>query len=279
MFKRTILALSVVALTVTAIARAQESATITMRSGDKVSGELMDLSGVGFTVRVNGAERQIPQNDVAVIDFGGSMSDADWAKIPGSRPTVILRSGESVPGRLTDIGGSSPLRLTITGRGGTRDIASNEVSHIVLARPANAPAAGSSSSSDSTNANLASATGGGIVVSARQPWTATGMTVKRNDTYSINANGEIQLSGDASDVATPFGSKSGRKATNAPVPTAPAGALIGRIGANGQPFAIGSGVTIKMPGDGQLFLGINDDGFADNRGEFRVDIGRTTTRR
>ena len=32
MFKRTILALSVVALTVPAIARAQESATITMRS-------------------------------------------------------------------------------------------------------------------------------------------------------------------------------------------------------------------------------------------------------
>lgn len=279
MFKRTMLALSVVALTVPAIARAQESATITMRSGDKVNGELMDLGGVGFTVRVNGAERQIPANDVAVIDFGGSsMSDADWAKVPGSRPTVILRSGEAIPGRLTDIGGSSPLRLTITGRSGNRDVSSSEVSHIVLARPANAPAA-SSGSSGSTNANLAPATGNGIVVSARQAWTATGMTVKRNDSYSINANGEVQLSGDANDVATPFGSKSGRKAANAPLPSALAGALIGRIGTNGQPFAIGSGVTIKMPGDGQLFLGVNDDGFDDNRGEFRVDISRPNARR
>jgi hypothetical protein len=279
MFKRTILALSVVALTVPAIARAQESATITMRSGDKVSGELMDLGGVGFTVKVNGAERQIPANDVAVIDFGGSsMSDADWAKIPGSRPSVILRSGEVIPGRLTDIGGSSPLRLTISGRSGNRDVSSSEVSHIVLTRPANAPAA-SSGSSDSTNANLASATGSGIVVSARQGWTATGMTVRRNDSYSINANGEVQLSGDANDIATPFGSKSGRKAANAPLPNALAGALIGRIGPNGQPFAIGSGVTIRMPGDGQLFLGINDDGFDDNRGEFRVDISRANARR
>lgn len=278
MFKRTILALSVVALTFPAIARAQESATLTLRSGDKVSGELMDMSGVGFTVKVNGTERQIPTNDVAVIDFAGSsMTDADWNKIPGGRPTVILRNGEAVPGRLVDIGGSSPLRLSIRGRSGDRDINSSEVSHIILSRPSNAPAA--SSGSSSTDANLAPATGSGIVVSARQAWTATGMTVKRNDTLSFNATGEVQLSGDANDVATPFGSKSARKATNAPLPSVLAGALIGRIGSNGQAFAIGSGVSIKMPADGQLFLGVNDDGFDDNRGEFRVDIGRANTRR
>lgn len=278
MFKRTILALAVVALTVPAIARAQESASITLRSGERLNGDLMDLGGVGFTVRVNGTERHIPTNDVAVIDFGGSsMTDADWAKVPGSRPTVILRSGEAIAGRLVDIGGSSPLRLSIRGRSGDRDVSSNEVSHIILSRPSNAPGA-SSSGSGSTDANLAPATGSGIVVSARQAWTASGMTVKRNDALSFNANGEVQLSGDSNDVATPFGSKSGRKATNAPLPSVLAGALIGRIGSNGQPFAIGSGVSIKMPGDGQLFLGINDDGFDDNRGEFRVDIGRTTRR-
>jgi hypothetical protein len=122
---------------------------------------------------------------------------------------VILRSGEVVNGRLVDIGGSSPLRMTIRGRSGDRDLASNEISHVILARPSNAPAA--SSGTSSTDANLAPATGSGIVVSARQGWTSTGMTVKRNDTLSFNASGEVQLSGDANDVATPFGSKSGRK--------------------------------------------------------------------
>jgi hypothetical protein len=277
MFKRTILALAVVALAIPAIAQAQEGATLTLRSGDKVSGELMDMSGVGFTVKVNGTERQIPTNDVAVIDLGGSsMSDADWAKVSGDRPTVILRSGEVVNGRLVDIGGSSPLRMTIRGRGGDRDISSSEVAHVILARPSNAPASASGSGS---NADLAPATGAGLVVSPKQPWTATGITVKKDQTLSFNVNGEVQLSGDANDVATPFGSKSGRKAPNAPLPNVLAGALIGRIGANGQPFAIGSGVTIKMPADGQLFLGVNDDGFDDNRGEFRVDIGRANTRR
>jgi hypothetical protein len=274
MFKRTILALAVVALAIPAIAQAQEGATLTLRSGDKVSGELMDMGGVGFTVKVNGTERQIPTNDVAVIDLGGSsMSDADWAKVTGDRPTVILRSGEVINGRLVDIGGSSPLRMTIKGRDGDRDVSSSEVAHVILARPSNAP--GQSSS----NANLAPATGAGLVVSPKQPWTATGITVKKDQTLSFNASGEVQLSGDANDVATPFGSKSGRKAANAPLPNALAGALIGRIGVNGQPFAIGSGVTIKMPADGQLFLGVNDDGFDDNRGEFRVDIGRANTRR
>jgi hypothetical protein len=277
MFKRTILALAVVALAIPAIAQAQEGATLTLRSGDKVSGELMDMSGVGFTVKVNGTERQIPTNDVAVIDLGGSsMSDADWAKVTGDRPTVILRSGEVVNGRLVDIGGSSPLRMTIRSRGGDRDISSSEVAHVILARPSNAPASASGSGS---NADLAPATGAGLVVSPKQPWTATGITVKKDQTLSFNVNGEVQLSGDANDVATPFGSKSGRKAPNAPLPNVLAGALIGRIGANGQPFAIGSGVTIKMPADGQLFLGVNDDGFDDNRGEFRVDIGRANTRR
>lgn len=281
MLKHTILALSVVALTWPTIAQAQESAALTLRSGEKINGELMDMSGVGFTVKVNGAERHIATNDVAVIDLGGgSMSDADWAKIPGGRPTVILRSGEVVNGRLVDIGGSSPLRMTIRSRSGDRDLASNEISHIILARPSNAPASTSTSGDDSSsNPNLAPATGAGLLVSPRQAWTSTGIVVKKDQSLSFNANGEVQLSGDANDVATPFGSKSGRKAPNSPLPNVLAGALIGRVGANGQPFAIGSGVTIKMPADGQLFLGVNDDGFADNRGEFRVDIGRTNTRR
>jgi hypothetical protein len=62
------------------------------------------------------------------------------------------------------------------------------------------------------------------------------------------------------------------------VPSALAGALVGRIGPNGQPFGIGSGVSVPMPAAGQLFLGINDDGLDDNQGEFRVDITRTNRR-
>jgi hypothetical protein len=49
-----------------------------------------------------------------------------------------------------------------------------------------------------------------------------------------------------------------------------AGALIGRIG-NGAPFAVGN-QTITAPASGVLFLGVNDDQHADNKGNFQVVI-------
>ena len=267
MVKRTLLALAA-AVTFAGVAQAQESATITLRSGEKLTAQLVDLGGSGFTVRVNGAERQIPTGEVSVIDFtGSSATDADFAKLSEGQQ-VVLKSGASVSGQLYDIAGTSPLRITLKTASGEREFSSNEIGRIVLSRPANGVA------TSGTNPNLASPTGAGISVSPRQPWTATGITVRRGEMVTFNASGEVQLSTDTNDVATAFGAKSGRKATNAPLPNVLAGALIGRIGANGQPFAIGSGVSVPMPAAGQLFLGVNDDGFEDNQGEFRVDISR-----
>ncbi len=273
MLKGTILALAIAVPMFSGVAQAQENATLTLRSGDKISAQLIDLGGVGFTVRVNGAERQIPANDVAVIDFtGGSMSDADWAKVPEGQQVVLLRNGDTVNGQLYDIGGTTPLKITIRTPSGEREFSSNEIGRIILARPANTVA------TTGNKAALAPATGSGISVTPKQPWTATGLTVRKGEVLAFNATGEVQLSGDQNDIASPFGSKTGRKAANAPVPNVLAGALIGRIGTNGQPFAIGSGVSVPMPAAGQLFLGINDDGLDDNQGEFRVDITRTNRR-
>jgi hypothetical protein len=269
MLKRTLLALAA-AVTLAGVAQAQESATITLRSGEKLTAQLVDLGGSGFTVRVNGAERQIPTGDVSLIDFtGGSMTDADWAKVPDGHQ-VVLKNGQTVNGQIYDIGGTSPLRITFKTASGDREFSSNEIGRIILSRPSNAVA--------TSGSNLTAPTGSGISVSPKQAWTATGITVRRGEVVTFNASGEVQLSGDSNDVATAFGSKSGRKATNAPLPNVLAGALIGRIGSNGQPFAIGSGVSVPMPAAGQLFLGINDDGFEDNQGELRVDITRTGRR-
>jgi hypothetical protein len=274
MFKRTILALAIAALTFSGVAQAQENATFTLRSGEQLSGQLMDLGGVGFTVKVNGVEKQIPTNDVAVINFaGGSPSDADWAKVSNGQQVVALKSGDTVSGQLYDVSGSSPLKITFKTASGDREFSSNEIARIILSRPANTVA------TSGNNAALAPATGSGISVSPKQAWTSTGLTVRKGEVLTFNASGEVQLSSDQNDTATPFGSKTGRKAANAPVPNVLAGALIGRIGANGQPFGIGSGASVPMPAAGQLFLGINDDGLDDNQGEFRVDITRTTNRR
>jgi hypothetical protein len=268
MWKRTVLsAFCAAALLVTGTAYAQESATLTLRNGDKVSGQLMDLGGVGYTVSVNGTERHIAQNDVAVIDFGGgSMSDADWAAFNGTSK-VILRNGQSFDGSLYDIGGSSPLRLTIRTANGEREVASNEVARIVIARPNNIAVATSGTGIANTPA-----VAGAVTVNANQPWTSTGISFKKGQRINLAITGEVQLSDDVNDVANAFGAKSGRKIANGLIQNGPAGALIGKMGANGAAFPIGGATYIIAPADGVLFLGVNDDGFGDNRGNYQVVV-------
>ena len=268
MLKRTVLsAFCAAAMLVTGVVYAQNSATLTLRSGEKLSGDLVDLGGVGYTVRVNGNERNIPQNDVAVIDFtGGSMSDADWAKFSGGTQ-IVLRNGQTIDGQLIDIGGTSPLRLSIRTGNGERDLSSNDVARIVMSRPDNVAVAATGTT------GVAAATPsvpGAITVQGNQPWTSSGRTVRRGQSLTFTSTGEIQLSEDPNDLADANGAKNARYAANAPMKQVLAGALIGRIG-NGAPFAIGN-QTISMPAAGVLYLGVNDDGFADNKGNFQVVI-------
>jgi hypothetical protein len=269
MVKRTVLsAFCVAALLLTGAAYAQDSATLTLRSGAKVSGSLVDLGGVGYTMRVNGTERQIPQNDVAVIDFtGGTMSDADWAKFNGTSQ-IVLRNGQTIDGSLYDIGGTSPLRLTIRTSNGERELSSSEVARIVISRPENAvPTTGIGVIPDTP------AVSGAVTVQANQTWTSTGITVKRGQRVSFTTTGQVQLSDDVNDIANGNGATSGRKAVGAPVPAAAAGALVGRVGTNGAAFPIGHGQqSVVMPAAGVLYLGVNDDQVADNRGNFQVVI-------
>jgi len=277
MFKRTIFALAVAGVAYVGALQAQENATLTLRSGERIAGQLVDMGGSGFTVRVNGQERQIPTNDVSVIDFaGGTMTASDWSKVTGGTQIAVLRNGDTISGSLYDIGGTSPLKLIFKTINGDRELSSSEVSRVVLSHT-EAAAAAVGTAGGAGSANLAPATGNGIVVSAKTPWTPTGLTVRRGEVLTFNTTGEIQLSTAADDVAGSAGAKSQRYATNSPLPRAFAGALIGRIG-NSAPFPIGNQTSIPMPGAGQLFLGINDDGFDDNAGEFRVEIGRTGRR-
>lgn len=271
MLKRTVLsAFCAAAMLVTGVAYAQNSATLTLRSGERLSGDLVDLGGVGYTFRVNGNERQIPQNDVAVIDFvGGSMSDADWASFTGTSK-IVLRSGQSIDGQLTDIGGTSPLRLSIRTAGGERDLSSNDVARIIISRPDNVNVA-TGTSGAGTGVAATPAVAGAVTVQASQPWTSTGIVVRKGQRLTFQTTGEVQLSDDANDTATPNGSKSARYAANAQMKQVLAGALIGKIG-NGAAFAIGAQPTIVAPASGVLFLGVNDDGFADNKGNFQVVV-------
>jgi hypothetical protein len=253
---------------------AAQSATLVLRSGERIGGELVDMGAGGLTFRVNGQNRQYPTGQVAVIDFAGGGTNFNRSELDQvGDGGVVTTSGETVKGRLYDVGGSEPLKITIDlPGGGTREYRSTELKRIYLARPS-----GSTTSTGTTQPTTSTtATGATSVrIPATTQWVDTGLTVRRGESVRFNASGQVQLSSDSNDTATPAGSRSGRRPAGGPMPQVLAGALIGRIGPV-QTFGIGNQTTaLSMPADGRLFIGINDDNVNDNHGEFQVEIMRT----
>jgi hypothetical protein len=240
-----------------------ERATLVLRSGERISGELVDLGGVGFTFRVNGQERTYKRNEVARIEFRGDANLPAGAQVSGGQHAVLMTDGTVVVGRLSDIGGSAPLKLMVDTASGQRELSSSQVRAIHFVSPGGGQG--------TTGVMPTIPEGSGIVVPANQRWIDTGITVREGQQVSFNARGEIQLSADTTDRANPSGSLKHRRGVG-PLPGELAGALIARVGPM-APFGIGiSAQNVRMPASGRLFLGINDDEVSDNQGGFRVDV-------
>lgn len=109
-----------------------------------------------------------------------------------------------------------------------------------------------------------------IAVDANQPWTDTGLTVRAGEMLTFDVDGTVQLSDNFNDVAGPAG-LANRRALDAPLTRAAAGALIARVG-NSSIFLLGNRRQVRAPASGRLYLGVNDDYLADNSGEFRVMV-------
>jgi hypothetical protein len=259
-------------MAVTASLAAAAPVTIVLRSGDRVSGDLIDLNTGGFVVRVGGSDRQIATGDVAVIDFTGApFRPAELERVRQGQAIAVFHSGDVFEGRLVDIGGANPLRLTFSTPGGNRDVNSSELSRVFLSRWQGMPDAGGATTLPAEVPGPGQG-GEGMAIPANPCWTNTARSVRQGQRVTFSGSGEIQLSADRNDLAGVGGSRTGRTSPNAPIPGGLAGALIGRVG-NSRPFEIGDQRSaLAMPTSGQLWLGINDDHCGDNRGEFRVQI-------
>lgn len=114
--------------------------------------------------------------------------------------------------------------------------------------------------------------GRSVRVNSQQRWTDAGIDVRAGDTITINATGNVQMSDNAQDMASPAGSTTGRRAPDAPILNQLAGALIAQIDYYG-PIFVGGRQSFVAPVSGRLYFGVNDDHLADNRGEFVVTVG------
>ncbi|HOC17830.1 MAG TPA: hypothetical protein PKK95_06165 [Vicinamibacterales bacterium] len=249
-------------------ASAQERVTAVLKSGERVTGELVDLGGRDYTFRVNGRERRIRIADMAMIDFPGTapnVSESELARAGQGNHVIVLRNGQTLNGRLVDISESSrPLVLHLEVNGERRRMTSQQVARIYMDQ------AGATATSGGGEQALGPGSRS-IQVSATRAWTPTGITVRKGDIVRFSSSGEVRVGPNASDTSNVNG-RPGAYAVRATAPRVLLGALIGRVG-NGDPFGIGGQESVPMPDSGELFLGVNDANFGDNSGEFRVIVG------
>lgn len=273
--RRQLAGLMAIGLMVGAVLLAQQPATVVLKSGTRVSGDLVDFSARGFAMTVGGDDRQISKDDVASIEFGdGDVTRPSQLNDLGDgQQLALLRSGEVIVGEFYDISGRQPLRLTFKTSAGERVVTSNDVRRIYFSRDG-----ASSSASDSTPTAPTNGTVRTFTVSSTVPWTATNISVQQGQHVWFEATGQVTTANGATGGAV----GNGRSDRGSPIPSAQMGALIGRIVSGrgvaaiarggSSVFLIGDQNSVEMPATGTLYLGVNDSGLRDNKGTFQVKV-------
>lgn len=284
---------------------AAERGTFVLRNGQRETGVLVfhgseeanlilgyfNLGGMqGGTGQAK--ERAYKQADVAIIDLaGGQPAQQELSQLNrmnGKPNLLVLRGGRSILGRFENVvrgdtvvfdGQTYPVRDVARVY---LDIAAAKQIFRVQPDPPAQPerrddrdtgrTVGRDRDQGRARDDADEGRGGpGLSVSARRRWTDTGISVRAGQRIGFNASGRIWISDNESCDADGLSTRR-RSNPNFPVPGAPPGTLIGRVG-NGPAFEIGLDTRpITMREGGVLFLGVNDDVTDDNRGTFRVEI-------
>jgi hypothetical protein len=108
-----------------------------------------------------------------------------------------------------------------------------------------------------------------VNVTAREPWTDTGIDVRGGQAIYFKASGETRWGPNRRDGAA--GERNSPVNPGRPLPDRPGAALIGRIG-DDLVFIGGEAGPFRIRSSGRLFLGINDDVLTDNTGSLRVTV-------
>jgi hypothetical protein len=280
MVRRLIPAVAVVAY-LAASALAAERATFILTDGERKSGEVVFHGGNAanfidgqLNLGDNGKEQSFPIDRVAVIDFaGGTPSATELSRVPASGQVVVTRDGNTIAGRFVNIVRGDTL-LWENQSGQEQQLPVRDVARVYL-NPQSARAVfnynGPAATAVGTSGTIAGRT---ISVPANRQWIDTGIDVSAGERLVFQASGQVTIGRSADQTASPDGNPSYRSPAY-PDATAPGGALLGKVGANGKPFGIGTqSQPLGMPASGRLFLGVNDNEIADNSGAFSVVVAK-----
>jgi hypothetical protein len=274
-----------------------QMATVVTHSGQRFRGQVVsmgghsDYSGYGdynnsygdtVVIRENGRDRRIPIGDVAFIDFAGNgfapRNEINRAN-QSSDGMVVLRDGRTVTGRVVNFEGYNN-QAVVAGQFGDRTVPLNQVARVYFGNNTIASNQYDYGRDQGVYGNYGNygqyrepsyGMARTVTVPTNQTWSNSGIDVRRGDVIHFRASGNVTLSHNPGDYATPAGANDGRLAGNSPLPGVTGGLLIGRVG-NSAPFAIGAESEVTMPANGRLYLGVNDDYAGDNSGNFVVEM-------
>jgi hypothetical protein len=274
-----------VLLITTAPLLAVERATFILTDGARINGAVAsrtvtsaNLSRGNFAVSIGNRDMEIPMSEVAVIDFaGGRPSIAELNAVSGApQQVIVFRNGRSGFGVLVNLVGEC-VRWRHEG-GGIEDIPMREVRRVYLdpnaardvfeatieRRPVD-------TRDDRGEFGRVLSPPEGFQVPARSEWADTGIFVRKGDLLTFSATGEIAWGHKSTQIASPGGAPLAKR-DKYPVPAMPVGGLIGKVGGS-TPFPVGlNRNAIRMPADGRLLLGVNDNNRDDNSGAFYVVV-------
>jgi len=265
-------------------ALAAERATFILTNGERKGGTIVYHGGKMENLvagdlslgQDNARDLIFHMDQVAVIDFvGGRPATEEISKVPASGHYLVLRNGDGQGGTFVNMVAGDTLIWRNEG-GGEQRYALRDVRRVYL-NPESARTAFRYRGAPATAVGTAGQTvlaPGAVRVDANVPWNDTGVDVKVGDLVTFQTNGQIGFGQGETQVAGADG-KGDTRSPNYPVPAMPVGGLIGKVG-NMAPFPIGSNQQpIRMPANGRLMLGVNDNELGDNSGFFSVIVTKT----
>jgi hypothetical protein len=285
MGKRVISTVALVACAGLYALAATERATFILTTGERKSGTVVFHGGQNENLingdlnlgQDNAKDLSIRMDQVAVIDFvGGRPAVEEMTTVPASGHYLVMRDGNGQPGTFVNMIGGDTLVWRNQNNQEQR-FPLRDVRRIYL-NPDSARTAfryrGTNAVGTTGQTVLAP---GAIRVEANQPWTDTGIDVRAGDLVSFQGSGQVAF-GQSSGQTAGVDGKSDVRSPNYPVSAMPVGGLIAKV-ANSAPFPIGGNQqAIRMPANGRLMLGVNDNEVNDNSGFFSVVVTRTGQR-
>lgn len=196
----------------------------------------------------------------ALLAFGALGALAD---------TLILRSGRSFNGELISVrDGRMDFR---TDQGRLETFKLDEVDRVEFSGRAREQAGYRDDSRPPGNERPSGLREREVDVPGGAAWTRTSVEFREGLELWFDSRGEVRWGPGRKDG--PGGESGSPRNPARPIPSRPAGALIGKIGESGDPFFIGNDRgPLRVRGRGTLFLGVNDDYLQDNSGSFRVIV-------